>query len=156
MMRRMFFSLVDGWFRRATLLVLVLSGAGCSDVTGPGPLDDARALWLEAGATSYSYELQPLCFCGFTNNSRVTVSNGVVTSVFDLEEQRFLEDTQTQLYVPVERLFDILEEALAQDVHSLEVEYDPSLGFPTEFFIDYEENTVDEELGYRAGRLTID
>lgn len=155
-MRQFLADVVNGWFQRATLLVLLLAGTACGDSTGPfGPLDDARALWETGGSDTYAYQLRPLCFCGFTGNALVTVTEGVVTSVFDMEEERFLNVTEAQLYVTVDALFDILADARSQDVHSIEVEYDPVLGYPTEFFIDYSENVADEELGYTASGLTI-
>jgi uncharacterized protein DUF6174 len=154
-MRKLLAFILDGWFQRATLLVLVLAGSACSGNAIMGPLEDARALWASEGGSTYSFELRPLCFCGFTGNARVTVENGVVTSVFDLEEERFLEGQQAQLYVTVEALFDILEDAESRDAFSIEVQYDPAMGFPTDFFIDYSQNTADEELGYQASNLTI-
>ena len=156
-MRRFFLEGVDGWFSRATIFVLVVAGSACSDGIGPETqLDDARALWEAAGTSSYSFELQPVCFCGASANALVVVEDGVVTSVFDLTEERFLELNQAQLYVTVEALFDLLGDAEAQDAHFIRAEYHPVLGFPTDFFIDYSENAIDEELGYLARGLTID
>jgi Family of unknown function (DUF6174) len=153
---KLFGDLVRGWFQRATLLVLVLAGTACSTGTGTqNPLEDARALWEKAGATSYTFELQPVCFCAVTANARVTVENGVVTSVFDLAEQRLMKAQDAELYLTVDALFDLLEDAQSRNAYSIRVEYDPVLGFPTDFFIDYRENTADEELGYRAGGLII-
>ena len=75
--------------------------------------------------------------------------------MFDLQGQRFLQGQEAQLYVTVEALFDLLEDAESEEAYSVDVEYDPLLGYPTDLFIDYSENTADEELGYRASGLTI-
>ncbi len=47
-------------------------------------------------------------------------------------------------------MFDVLEDAIARDAHSISATYDPDTGVPVEFFIDYQENVADEELGMRV------
>jgi hypothetical protein len=37
-----------------------------------------------------------------------------------------------------------------RDAHEVQVSYDPELGYPTDFSIDYEEQVADEELGMRV------
>ncbi|MDZ7778429.1 MAG: DUF6174 domain-containing protein [Gemmatimonadota bacterium] len=39
---------------------------------------------------------------------------------------------------------------LERDAHSISATYDPETGVPIDFFIDYEENVDDEELGMRV------
>jgi hypothetical protein len=45
-------------------------------------------------------------------------------------------------------LFAIIEDALDEDAHSVEVIYDQSTGVPLEIRIDYIELAIDEELGF--------
>ena len=48
----------------------------------------------------------------------------------------------------VDGLFAVLLEAFDEDAHEIRVTYDPQLGVPINFLIDYSQNTIDEELGF--------
>ena len=37
-----------------------------------------------------------------------------------------------------------------RDAASIRAEFHPELGYPTQVFVDYHENTADEERGYRV------
>jgi hypothetical protein len=45
-------------------------------------------------------------------------------------------------------LFDIIQTKLAQKPFQQRVEYDPSLGYPTNVYFDMDERIADEEVGY--------
>ena len=45
-------------------------------------------------------------------------------------------------------LFDVLMDAFDRDAHEVRVTYDEATGIPADIWIDYEENTADEELGF--------
>jgi len=142
---------------RVTLpLVLVgLSASACaSDHLGPQrtDLERNRERWEATRPDRYVYAVERLCFCLMRGPARVTVENDEVVSVLlvDPEEGASPSQAGEGLFPDVDGLFDILEDALERDAHGIEVTYDPATGAPLEFFIDYLENAIDEELGMRV------
>jgi hypothetical protein len=53
------------------------------------------------------------------------------------------------LFPAADGLFDILEDALDREAHEVRVTWDDETGLPVDFWIDYIEFAVDEEVGYR-------
>lgn len=139
--------------RVAGLLGLVILGA-CDGkgLTDPEvrSLEVARARWEAVEPGSYTYAVRRLCFCGpgYVGPARVRVEDGVVV------EQVYVE---SGLAVPpsldfptVDGLFELLLAAYEADAHEVSVTYDPDSGVPTDFWIDYEEMVIDEELGVQV------
>jgi hypothetical protein len=56
-------------------------------------------------------------------------------------------------YPTIEDLFETLENWLSQDPHEVSADYHAELGYPTDVFIDFIENAIDEELGFVASGL---
>jgi hypothetical protein len=110
----------------------------------------ARERWEGAGVQSYDLGLERMCFCAGAGPVRVEVRDGVVTGVFAQGSETPLEGSAVGAYPSVGGLFDVIQDALDRDAHSLRVVYHPILGYPTEVFIDYDEHAIDEEIGYRA------
>ncbi len=59
-------------------------------------------------------------------------------------------------YQTVDKLFDLLQEAVDKNAHSISVDYHSELGYPVRASIDYEEYTVDEEKGFEIDSLSIE
>ncbi|MYE89106.1 hypothetical protein F4X33_08950 [Candidatus Poribacteria bacterium] len=59
-------------------------------------------------------------------------------------------------YQTVDKLFDLLQEAIDKNAHSISVDYHSELGYPVSASIDYEEYTVDEEKGFEIDSLIIE
>jgi hypothetical protein len=79
------------------------------------------------------------------------VRDGAVVDVELLSTERpAFEPELAELFPDVDGLFDILEDAFQRGAHSIEATYDPETGVPVEFFIDYIENAIDEELEMRV------
>jgi hypothetical protein len=91
----------------------------------------ARARWEAAAVTDYTISYQPVCFCPQTLLSGIVV-NGV---------------RDRRGWLDVEMMFDQLETALRDGVASFSAEYDPTLGYPTDYYIDFDRMTADEEFG---------
>lgn len=142
-------------------LALALAAAGGCSVLGPDDFEEeserlaaARARWADHALVDYSYVLRPLCFCGITKEARVTVEDGERTGVIWIEDDEPVPEAFTSLYKTVPELFDLIEDAIDRRAHSIEVRYDPTLGYPTYIRVDYEEFTADEEMGFDASSLT--
>jgi hypothetical protein len=140
----------------ALLFTLAPAWAGCG-ATGPSPglagdLHGAERAWQRAGVASYEYAVERLCFCTPEGRGpvRVRVENGVVTQRTYVGSGDPVPGPLAELFPSVEGLFDILAEAIASGAHSVRATYDPDLGVPLDFWIDYSEQVADEELGMRV------
>ncbi|HEX8242883.1 MAG TPA: DUF6174 domain-containing protein [Longimicrobium sp.] len=147
--------------RRAAAAALLLLAAGCRFPFSPGDGHDgarhdlrvARSHWAALGSDSYTFTVQPLCFC-VQQAMRVTVTNGqVVSRVFVDSGQPVPAGQQTALST-VEGMFEVIEDAIANDAESISAQYDPR-GVPVQVFIDYEANVADEEFGWGVTSFTL-
>jgi len=146
--------------RRAPLLgvgaaLLAAGSTACSDlgtdVMGRiQELADHRQLWQATRPAAYVYAVERLCFCALAGPVRVTVSDGAVTERVYVESGELVPEQQGDLYPTVDGLFDLLANAMGTGAHEVTVTYDEATGVPTDFWIDYQENVADEELGMRV------
>ena len=142
--------------RYALAVAALLGVAGCTDL-GPevgavNDLEEARARWESARPTSYVFALERLCFCGLESRGpvRVRVQGTVAVERVYVDSGDPVQAAMAEQFPTVDGLFDILASALAGEAHEVRVTYDPALGVPTDFWIDYMEFAADEELGMRV------
>lgn len=126
----------------------------CSD-QGPGidtlrDIDRNRLRWQMLNIDTYRYGVERICFCGLAGPVRVTVVDGEVESRVFVESGDTVPPGAAESYPSVDGLFDVLLDAVQRDAFRIEVTYDPDTGVPLDVFIDYEENTADEELGFQV------
>jgi hypothetical protein len=140
---------------RLLRVVLVLGAAACGDsgvdIRTLTELEEAEERWERDGLDSYRYEVRRMCYCPleWIGPVRVVVAPEGVTRTY-VDTGQPVPESVGEAFPTVEGLFDILREAYANGAHQVEVTYDPSLGYPTEFGIDYQEMLADEELGMRV------
>jgi hypothetical protein len=140
------------------LVLLPLGVAGSCSVLGLDDyegerdrLDAARAVWRAQERGDYTFVLQRSCFCGGgTEPAVVTVEGGERVSVTVVQTGEPVPAEFAQYYLTVDELFDFIEDAIDRKAHRITVEYDRDVGYPVHIFIDYEENTIDEEMGFDA------
>ncbi len=147
-------SVRDVWIRPVFVMIAAVMGLiACSDggpVTEIDSLDDALSLWHDVGPASYTVAIERQCFCGPDGRGpvRVTVINGkIVGQVYVASGASVTGDAQGW-FPDVDGLFEILRGAMDDGAHEIRVTYDPANGVPVDFWIDYDENTADEELGF--------
>jgi hypothetical protein len=140
-----------------TAVAFLLSS--CSDILGPG--DDARNLsrsrrmWDASGFSSYNYVVSNNCFCVLGGVPvEVSVRNGQVISVVYASNGVPLAPDLASLYHDVDGLFDLIDDAIRQRAHRVNALYDSQYGYPSDVFIDYQANAIDEEFGFRVSALT--
>jgi hypothetical protein len=140
--------------RRVTALVCVSVLLSCGDADGPGvpnawsELHAARWRWSMSGVVDYEYGYTRLCECLPTDLSepRIEVRNGAIVRVWDERSGAEVPVDRYGWYLTVTALFAAIENAIAEGVHQLDVDYDPTLGYPLTLFIDYDAQMADEEL----------
>ena len=114
----------------------------------------ARARWNANGVSDYDVTAQPQCFCRFTGPARIVVRGGVVVRGTLIATGQPLDSVSLSGYRSVERLFDVLEDAVRTHAHRIDASYNSQYGFPQHFFIDYSQMTADEEYGYQLDDFT--
>ncbi len=142
--------------RRVLLPMMLVLAAGCSD-QGPEAtlrreIQQNRALWDAHRPETYTYNVQVLCFCPMTplGGVVVRVSGTQVLGRTYAETGDAVDPVGADSYPSVDGLFQILEDAVNRDAAHISVTWDPDTGVPLDFFIDYQEQVADEELGYRV------
>ncbi|MGB0143348.1 MAG: DUF6174 domain-containing protein, partial [Akkermansiaceae bacterium] len=111
----------------------------------------ALARWNEAALTSYSYVV--ISSTGFfRTETRYTVVDGEVTEVEVLSA--FPEFIMPPDDVTVDDWFATIASAIENDAFRIDVDWDPSLGFPETTYIDFDEWLADEERGWAISEVT--
>jgi hypothetical protein len=77
----------------------------------------------------------------------VTVQNGVAVGRVYVDSGLDVPGAAAPSFPTVDGLFDILRDAIQAEADRIDVTYDPDLGVPLDFWIDYSEMAADEELG---------
>ncbi len=137
--------------------VLVLLGSACKD-QGPhidGLLDDIaahRAFWESKRPARYVYELERWCKCPKEEQGpvRVTVEGTVVVERRHPETGAVVASSLNGAFPSVDGLFDMLEDAVRRKPWSVNVSWDGELGYPRDFYVDFESNVLYDELSYRV------
>ena len=111
----------------------------------------ALARWNEAALTSYSYVVTSSTGF-FRTETRYTVVDGEVTEVEVLSA--FPEFIMPPDDVTVDDWFATIASAIENDAFRIDVDWDPSLGFPETTYIDFDEWLADEERGWAISEVT--
>ena len=132
---------------------LIASSCGILDAGADGADDDlrrARARWARAALADYDLVMSRRCFCIDVGPVMVSVRSGVrvETRVLVDDAEGPLAPNLVPFYPTVDELFAVIEQALDDGVHELRVTYHPSLGYPTDVWVDRSPAIADEEFGY--------
>jgi hypothetical protein len=134
------------------LLFLALATGGC-DILGSGndntlleQLERNERRWQELGPDNYTMVMRittlqdeiPLA-------AVVTVRNGIITDLSDPDTEEPVSN-ESRAYLPVEGVFDLIRDAIAQRPASIQVRYDGELGFPDHVEIDYDFRRLDDDV----------
>lgn len=143
--------------RSLALLPLVLLGAACG-LTDPddsslrAQIQTHRERWEARPFRDYAATLERQCFClpAATEPVRIEVRQGQIVRRVDPETGEPVADPPPVPVPTVDGLFVILLEAVEGDAAAIELEWNAELGFPVRFFIDYDRQVADEELGFEV------
>ncbi|MEN8614257.1 DUF6174 domain-containing protein [Dehalogenimonas sp. THU2] len=135
-----------------SLALVIPMLSGCSPAKDPAQevLDTNRAKWEQAAIASYDFQLRIGCFCPPDNTRPVDieVEDGVAISIEYTDEPKTVTTDFFQRADTIEKLFDIIQDAINTEADSLLVEYDATYGHPTSITIDPIKLAVDEEIAY--------
>jgi len=108
-----------------------------------------RQRWDAQNLEDYRFTYTLNCFCPPQARGpfEVTVRDGKVADVLYKGEGEPMDRPLAE-YETVEDLFAVLADAYDRGAASVRVSYDAETGQPTEFFIDYDEQIADEEVGF--------
>lgn len=146
----------------AAVAVLAVGWLACSSLDSDlwgyyrDQLAEGRALWSAHAGTAYTMRYEEYCSCG-TAIGPVLIdvdADGAITAVTDMASGEAMPQEQWSDAWTVEGLFDLLEEAIRQEVARYEANFDPTDGFPTSGAIDYEHATAGDEINFRITELT--
>ena len=116
-------------------------------------LKENRKLWRSQRFKTYQFTYQQQCFCVPPANTplKVSVKNGKITQVINLNTNQSITD----LDFPnnIDQLFEIIETAIKENADEILVNYDATLGYPTRIAIDYQTMLADDEVTYLAENL---
>ncbi len=142
-------------------LVLLPLLAGCvifssieEDVQGE--LDVNRALWDAAAVHDYSMTFQRLClFCPteFLIPVRITVRGDTIHEVTDLDTGEPVEEPAEGVFLTIDEVFDVIQDAVDQNAAEIDVRYNSTFGYPTDVAIDYSRSQFIDDTQFLIGEF---
>lgn len=107
-----------------------------------------RNLWNQRNISNYRYTLSNSCFCLPDARGPVVIEvrNGQTTSITSVATDQPVDPQLFFAYDTIPKLFDVIQDAIKRRAYSLNVRYNPRLGYPTQLDIDYSSQIADEEV----------
>lgn len=139
-------------------LIAVTLATGCSLGNSPAQkeLNAAKIMWDSANIEDYQFELRVSCFCPqeIVQPVLINVVDGIAVALVYADNGSLVT---TELFArsdTVDKLFEIIQEAINSEADSLKVTYDKHSGYPVSVIIDQIAEAVDEEISYFVSNLT--
>ncbi|MEH1963205.1 MAG: DUF6174 domain-containing protein [Nostoc sp.] len=110
-------------------------------------LKSNRHLWYQQNISNYRYTLSNSCFCIPESRGPVVIEvrNGKTISITSVATGKPVNPELFQKYKTIPKLFNVIQDAINRKAFSLNVQYSPKLGYPTQINIDYNSQIADEE-----------
>ena len=122
-------------------------------------LDNNRKKWDSEMASNYQFSFQWSCYCtmDFVAQVNITVlENRIHSAAYVDGDVPIPLEVAIERYEAMDGLFDLLQSAIDENAYTISANYHPDLGYPIEVWIDYEKNSVDEELGFTIHNLILE
>jgi hypothetical protein len=141
-------------------LVILISTACLSTCGSPQrpAYEKARALWEAQNIRHYGFALEIGCNCPWREMMplAIEVQDGRIVSMAASNGGDTTPYMETfSKHGTIERLFDFLDGSTLTKVYRLEVQYDPTYGFPTSVVIDPYRAITDDAMGYRVTNFEL-
>ncbi|MFN6513658.1 MAG: DUF6174 domain-containing protein [Nostoc sp. CreGUA01] len=108
-----------------------------------------RRLWSNQNISNYRYTFSNGCFCIPEARGPVIIEvrNGKTRSITSKETGLPVENPEFfKNYNTIPKLFNVIQDAINRRASSLNVDYNPKLGYPTQINVDYNTQIADEEI----------
>lgn len=159
-------AVVNGGFTNGEISRRILSRADVASINGKAvdplaqatrQLQAAEAKWKKKRPLHYSYALQRSCFCApdYRKPIAIRVFRGKVQQASLLPEGTPLPAERKAEALPVEGLFRLVREAIANKAASVVVVYDARYGYPTSISIDRDRMMADEEIHLAVSHFNV-
>lgn len=115
-----------------------------------------RGIWERRGLVNYDYTGAWVCVtCDefYVATAAVSVRDGAVTSVSSADPNIAVIPVPER-FIPIAGLFDLLQTAVDEGAHNIDVNYNDEYSYPTFFFINYDDEVEDEERGFTVRSFT--
>lgn len=122
-------------------------------------LDSNRKMWDSQMASNYRFNFQWSCYCTMDFVAEVNISvreNRIHGAVLVEGDVPIPLDAAIERYKVMAGLFDLLQSAIDDNAYTITTKYHSEMGYPTEVWIDYEQQSVDEELGFSIHNLIFE
>jgi hypothetical protein len=121
-------------------------------------LDQNRKKWMSQMVSNYQFNFRWICFCALKSMETVniTVRENRIDSAAFVAGDVPVAIEGFKRYRTIDGLFDLLQEGIDENAHSILVDYHSELGYPIDGWIDYEEAIADEELGFEIDSLVVE
>ena len=108
--------------------------------------------------SNYQFNFRWICYCvpEYVDPVNISVRENRIDSAVFVEDDVLVAVEGLERYRTIEGLFDLLQEGIDKNAHSISAEYHSELGYPVKVSIDYEEYSIDEELGFEIDSLLIE
>jgi Family of unknown function (DUF6174) len=119
-------------------------------------LDTQRTLWDSFHLTNFDYDFSEDCLCVVTGLSRVSVRSGVVVTGVPYDPfyvNHGIDVSSPGFYLSVNDLFDELQGAVTHNAFLLDVQFDPSLGYPSSIEVFLDQQIRDSHESFAASNL---
>lgn len=111
-----------------------------------GETEEARYRWRSFALSDYTVLQTRSCECLPPARYRLVVENNHVVDVIDPETGQTFAVENLDWYWTIDQLFDRLETWESEDPAVFRVQYHPQMGYPTDIYIDLDEDVADEEI----------
>ncbi|MGA9383004.1 MAG: DUF6174 domain-containing protein [Phormidium sp.] len=114
-----------------------------------------QELWVKQKLKNYRYILRVSCFCppDMTQPVIIDVRSGKTSSITPETNRNIVNKEFFQKYDSIDKLFEIIRSALAENAYKVDAKYHPTLGYPTQISIDYNKLISDDEIFLTINKL---
>ena len=121
-------------------------------------LDQNQRKWTSAMVSNYQFNFRWKCYCSpeYVDPVNISVRENRIDGAVFVEDEVPVAVEGLERYRTIEGLFDLLQEGIDENAHTISAHYHSELGYPVKASIDYEEDSVDEELGFDIDSLSIE
>jgi hypothetical protein len=145
---------------KALIILPLLATVSCASSV-PQELTTHEQLWKNQGLRDYDFTLERQAFApeDWRGPINIQVRNGAAVSVTYVSNGEAVTGGKFDNADTIDKLFTMLKNAYAgkgefeQKADTINVTYNPEMGYPTNFYIDVSQMIADEEQGYTVTNL---